>query len=104
MQALGFESGEEALESGVIVGIGRAAHAGQKAVRAQEIAVFGTGILATAFAVVEQARSWTPLVQSHAQSGGRQGGGWTGGKGPADDAATVKIEDDREVKPALGRG
>jgi len=104
MKTLGFERGEEAFESGVIVGIGGAAHTGDEAVRVKELTVLSAGILAAAITVMKQAWSGATLEQSHLQSGHRESGWRVGSKGQADDAADAKIEDNGQVEPAIGGG
>jgi hypothetical protein len=57
--------------------------------------------LDTAIGVMDQSWHWSPCSQRHLESIGGQLGPEMVSHGPADNLAAVRVEDDRQVQPAL---
>ena len=70
-----FVGGHPGLHRGVVVGVAGTAHARLDAGGGEQGAVFGTGILDAAIAMMEQAARRVAMAQGHAQRGQRGVGG-----------------------------
>jgi hypothetical protein len=101
VKAFGFEGGKEAFDAGIVVRICSATHAGNEAVGEEAVAVLGAGVLAPAVTVMKQAGGRFSMVKSHEQGGNREGSMETVSKGPADNTAAVKVQNDGEKEPAI---
>ena len=100
-EALGLESGHEALGEGIVIGVTRAAHAWSDVVESQLEAEGGGGVLAAAVAVMDQAR-WDGLaLPSSSEGGGDQGRGEVIAAVMSDDLSAAGIAGEGEVEPAF---
>ena len=100
-EALGLESGYEALGEGVVIGVTRAAHAWGDVVESQLETEGGGGVLATAIAVMDEAGPDGVALPSSSEGGGDQGRGKIIAAVMSDDLSAAGIEGEGEVEPAF---
>ena len=99
IEKLAFESGEEALAHGVIIGVSNRTHRGTHAGLAAAMAELDRGVLRTLIGVMDHPSGWSPQ-QRHVQGIKHQLPGERAGHRPADDAAAKGVEHDGEVDKA----
>src|SRR5690349_4272978 len=90
VDALDLERAKEGFCRSIIITAAFAAHAGQDAVRLEQLTVGATGILHAPIGMMDQALRGLAVPQGHRQGGSDQFGAQVMGKGPADNAPAVK--------------
>ena len=98
-----FKSAPEGFHESIIVAVGFAAHAGLDASLVELSAIFGTGVLAAAIGMMQEAlrRKRLTMFKSHLEGLEWQRGLEVFLHGPADDFTAVEVHDGREVEPSL---
>jgi hypothetical protein len=97
-----FEAAPEGFDKGVVVAVAFPAHGSDQAMLSEELAISGAGKLRAAIGVDDEGPGGPALKQRHPQSGTDEASVEDLMHGPADDAASVAVQDGDEVKPALG--
>jgi hypothetical protein len=87
----------DALTTGVVIGVGRPAHAREHVVRSQPGHVRVGGILDAAIGLMHPPRRRVPLCEGMFQRCDRQPGGQRAVQRPADDLAGLRIEHYRQI-------
>lgn len=92
-----------ALHRGVVVVVAFGAHAGDQAVRVEQVAMVAGAILTAAIRVHDHAARPLAPKQRHAQRIAYQAGGHPFGHRPADHLARKQVQHDGQVQPAFVR-
>lgn len=100
-EALGLQSGHEALSEGIVIGVTRAAHAWGDVVESQLEAEGRGGVLAAAVAVMDEAGGERLALESSREGGGDQGSREIVAAMMSDDPSATGIEGEGEVEPAF---
>ena len=100
-EALGLESGDEALGESVVIGVTRAAHAWGDVVESQLETEGGGGVLAAAVAVMDEASRDGVALPSSSEGGGDQGRREIIAAVMSDDLSAAGIEGEGEVELAF---
>ena len=96
-----FQRVKEALHRGIVIAVGLAAHRGSEAGGLHHFAIVCRGILNAAIGMVDQAGARPLRRDRHPQGCQRQVGAQMIAHRPADDLATVEIQDRGQIEPAL---
>src|SRR5918993_3150297 len=94
---------EERLDHGIVVAVPFAGHRDQDAVAPQLGLVLDRAILTTAIRMVKQAGCWSSNNEGSSQRGQHQLFVQAIAGGPTHDTPGIKVDDDRQVQPALSR-
>lgn len=98
---LAFECLEEAFDTGVVPAVAFMAHAGDEALRIENLLVASRRILTATIRVVQKPGPWASGYQRHGEGLFGQIHGQPVAHRPTDHLARVEIEDHGKVEPAL---
>ena len=96
-----FQGAKETFHRGVVINIAGAAHTYLDAMSYQQFLISLAAVLAAAIGVMQQAFSWTAVLQSHAQGRLGQFAGDHLVHSPADDLAGKQIHHHSEIEPSF---